>query len=108
MYDQKLLKEKYGFSADDYGSWTSYLKDKVKLIRKHGLEAVKMNYNGFGIYNIYSYKGDCKFDVVVLTGLDNGSPQVVVDHYNKEVSFIHGYMGRGKSLAKRLGYKYRE
>ena len=96
MYDQQLLKEKYGFSVDTYGGgWANYLKAKVKLIRKNGLEAVKMDYNGYGIYDIYSYNGDCKFD------------QVIVNHYNKEVSFVHGYMGRGKELAKRLGYKYR-
>ena len=59
MYDQQLLKEKYGFSADTYGGgWANYLKAKVKLIRKNGLEAVKMDYNGYGIYDIYSYNGD--------------------------------------------------
>ena len=32
MYDQQLLKEKYGFSADTYGGgWANYLKAKVKL-----------------------------------------------------------------------------
>ena len=109
MYDQQLLKEKYGFSVDTYGGgWANYLKAKVKLIRKNGLEAVKMDYNGYGIYDIYSFKGDCKFDVVVLSGLDDGFPQVGVNHYNKTVSPLHGYMGRGKELAKRLGYKYHD
>lgn len=37
----------------------------------------------------------------------NGVANQFVIHYNKEVSFVHGYMGRGKELAKRLGYKYR-
>ena len=47
MYDQQLLKEKYGFSVDTYGGgWANYLKAKVKLIRKNGSEAVKMDYNG--------------------------------------------------------------
>ena len=68
----------------------------------------KWDYNGYGIYDIYSYKGDCKFDVVILSGLDDGFPQVGVNHYNKTVSPLHGYMGRGKELAKRLGYKYHD
>ncbi len=109
MYDQQLLKEKYGFSLDTCcGGWANYLKAKVKLIRKNGLEAVKMDYNGYGIYDIYSYNGDCKFDVVILSGLDDGFPQVGVNHYNKTVSPLHGYMGRGKELAKKLGYKYHD
>ena len=49
MYDGKFLKEKFGFSADDFCSWTEYLKAKVELIRKNNLEAVKMNYNGYTI-----------------------------------------------------------
>ena len=103
MYDQQLLKEKYGFSTDTYGDgWINYLKAKVKLIRKNGLEAIKMDYNGYKIYDIYSFKGDCKFDVVMLSRSDDSFLQININHYNKEVSLVHGYMGRGKALAKSL------
>lgn len=102
MYDQQLLKEKYGFSIDTYKY--NYQKEKVDLIRKHNLEAVKMTYHGYEIYDIYSFNGDCKFDCVILA-LDCYA-QIVVNHLNKTVSPIHGYMGRGMKLAKELGYKY--
>ena len=106
MYDGKFLKEKFGFSADDFCSWTEYLKAKVELIRKNNLEAVKMNYNGYTIDDIYSFNGDCKFDVVVLG--TNGISMVTVNHNNKEVSPFHGYPGAGKSLAKELDYTFRD
>ena len=106
MYDGKFLKEKYNFSADDYGSWTEYLKAKVKLIKRNGLEAVKMDYDGYVVYDIYSFNGDCKFDVVVL-GI-NGYSRITVNHNKKEVSPFHGYPSAGKSIAKKLGYTYRD
>lgn len=107
MYDQELLKEKYGIDADDFCSWDKYLQVKVKTIRKNNLEAVKVNYGNYGIYDIYSFNGDCKFDVVILKGYD-GFPQVIVNHSKKVVSPIHGYAGRGKQLAERLGYEYQD
>lgn len=104
MYDQKLLEEKYGFSIDTYEC--DYYKEKVALIRKHNLEAVKMTYEGYTISDIYSFNGDCKFDCVILS--KDGCPQVCVNHYKKIVKPIHGYKGKGKELAKKLGYKYED
>lgn len=104
MYDQKLLEEKYGFSIDTYEC--DYYKEKVALIRKHNLEAVKMTYEGYTISDIYSFNGDCKFDCVFLK--QDGYTQILVDHYHKTVSPLHGYKGRGKELAKRLGYEYQD
>lgn len=104
MYDHQLLKEKYGFSIDTYKC--NYLKEKVALIRKNNLETVKMDYPGYEIYDIYSFNGDCKFDCVILAR--DGYPQIGVFHHNKTVSPLHGYMGRGKELAKKLGYKYKD
>lgn len=106
MTDEKLLKEICGLDANNYGSWTAYLKNKVRAIRKYGLEAVKMMYVGYDIYDIYSYNGDGKFDVVMLSGRDDGCPQLIVNHYSKEVTPIHGYPWRGMKLARELGYKY--
>lgn len=104
MYDQQLLKEKYGFSIDTYKC--NYLKEKVALIRKHNLEAVKMDYPGYEIYDIYSFNGDCKFDCVILAR--DGYPQIGVFHHDKTVSPLHGYKGKGKALAKKLGYEYKD
>lgn len=103
MRDDEIL-EKYGLRPSNFGSWALYLSFKVKIIRKNGLESVKMMYDGYHIYDIYSYNGDAKFDVVVLSR--DGWPQLIVNHYKKEVTPIHGYMGCGKNFAKEIGYKY--
>lgn len=108
MYDKALLKEKYGLDYDDFCSWADYLKAKVNTIRKNNLEAVKCNYDGYGIYDIYSFNGDCKFDVVVLYSKINPMAQVFVNHFNKTVSPVHGYPSLGKKLAKTLGYEYKD
>ena len=104
MYDQKLLEEKYGFSIDTYEC--DYYKEKVALIRKHNLEAVKMTYTGYTISDLYTVNGDCKFDCVLLE--QDGYTQICVNHYHKTVSPLHGYKGRGKALAKMLGYEYKD
>lgn len=106
--DFSFLKDNFGLLSDNFNDWNDYLNAKVNIIRKNGLESVKMNYEGYSIYDIFSTKDDCTFDMIVLRPNVQPDAFIYVCHSRKEVSSCHGYPFIGKKLANKLGYTFKQ